>query len=121
MTDCARAGCRRLVPFKKTKPSNYCSTRCRVADFRRRKRIRALLTDIGFDDVVTQLRCVIKAQQQGQGEERDAALTTLATHPLVAGSRATAETNSTFSSSQRSARSRIGVQVAPSGEEDRGS
>ncbi len=121
MTLCARAGCRRPIPIKKTKPSAFCSTACRVADFRRRKRIRALLTDIGFDDVVTQLRCVIKAQQQGQSEERDAALITLATHPLVAGKHATAETNGVISSSQRSAQTRVGAQTAPGGEGDCGS
>lgn len=108
MTTCARVGCRRLVPMKKTRPSIYCSTACRVADFRRRKRIRAMLSDIGFDDLVTQLRHAINAQQDGQIAVRDAALTALASHPLLAGSRATAETNSTISSSQKLGTDRIG-------------
>ena len=109
MTLCARAGCRRPIPIKKTKPSAFCSTACRVADFRRRKRIRAILSDIGFDDLVTQLRCAIVAQQRGQSDVRDATLSALASHPLlIAGSRATAETNSTVSSSQKLGTDRIG-------------
>ena len=118
MNTCARAGCRRPVPMKKTRPSIYCSTACRVADFRRRKRIRAILSDIGFDDLVAQLRYVINAQRQGQPDVRDATLTALASHPLLAGTRASAEPNGTVISSQRLARSRIGVQIALGGEGD---
>lgn len=113
MNTCARPGCRRPVPLKKTRPSIYCSTACRVADFRRRKRIRAILSDMGFDDLVSQLRCAIVAQQEGQSDIRDAALNALAFHPLIAGKHATADTNGVMSSSQKNpARSRIGVPVA---------
>jgi len=120
MNICARAGCRRSVPIKKTKPSSYCSTACRVADYRRRKRVRTMFREMGVDELVAQLRCIIDAQQQGQGKERDAALTTLASHPLLSGYRVAAEQKDSkiFLPSQGSARNRIGNTFSvPSAEE----
>lgn len=122
MTLCARRGCRRPIPIKKTKPSAFCSTACRVADFRRRKRMRMMLREIGFDDLVTQLRCAIAAREQGQKDLLDVSLTALATHPLIAGKRASAEPNGTIIAlRKRSAQIRIGNTSVPGGEGDRGS
>ena len=118
MNICARAGCRRPIPIKKTKPSAYCSTRCRVADFRRRERVRMMLREIGLDDLVTQLRCAIAAREQGQKDLLDVSLTVLATHPLLAGSRATSDKNGTVSSSRDPARNRIGITFSVPGAEE---
>ncbi len=119
MNACARLGCRRPLLIKKTKPSVYCSTRCRVADFRRRKRVRMMLRELGVDELVAQLRFALNAQQRGQSELRDVSLLTLATHPLVAGPRATVATNGAVSSSQKLGVDRIGKSPTPSAEESK--
>lgn len=71
--------------------------------------MRMMLREIGFDDLVTQLRCAIAAREQGQKDLLDVSLIALATHPLIAGKHAAAETNGVIIALRRNpAQSRVG-------------
>jgi len=96
MTLCARAGCGRQLPARRTRPANYCSPACKTADYRQRRR---LLTGLPITSLIWDARRVVAAWQALQGlapddpgyqaeAEMHEALAVLIGHPLLAGPQA---------------------------------
>jgi len=87
MTTCARPGCRRLLPRKRTRPSAYCSPACKMKAFRAR---RSALKERAVQKLVADARAVVDAWQApiGKGYNFTPALEQLCRNPLVSGQQA---------------------------------
>jgi hypothetical protein len=87
-----KCGCGEPVPASRTKTFEYASPACRAREYRRR---RKLLQEMGIDELINSAQQAVDAWRAGQpliaGLEfngLEAAMASLAAHPILAGSQA---------------------------------